>query len=329
MKINTVKELAQIFASEVEKAEAIYLFHHIRPDGDCLGAVFGLKAVLTDRFPNKKIQVIGNNYANFSFLPMDFWNDYQNINYQKGLAIIVDCDQVERVENAFVLWDGAQFRFKTTICIDHHQSLKLSPFSYYYDNGNYPAVCQIIVEIVKKLKWHLSPWAATFFYLGIYTDTNRFLYDSVTTETLLAAVFCWSHGAKKDLIHNQLSKQDSQSLKIKAHILANYQQIDRVSYFYFDLTNQRRLGILDPFKANMPGIIANIDASLIWIFFTQETNHQIRCEFRSNQLNLRPLAQSLGGGGHPLAAGAIIKSADQIPVIIAQAVELVKSQNQD
>lgn len=58
----------ELVTKELIKYDSIVIFHHIRPDGDCLGSQFGLRELLRTNFPNKKIYVIGDNKNMFSFL---------------------------------------------------------------------------------------------------------------------------------------------------------------------------------------------------------------------------------------------------------------------
>lgn len=54
VKILFAKNFAQI-DKLLSSFENIVIFHHIRPDGDCLGAQFGLKHLIEDNYENKKV----------------------------------------------------------------------------------------------------------------------------------------------------------------------------------------------------------------------------------------------------------------------------------
>ena len=42
--VQTLKTFGKKFLQLIEAHETIVIFHHINPDGDCLGSQFGLKA---------------------------------------------------------------------------------------------------------------------------------------------------------------------------------------------------------------------------------------------------------------------------------------------
>lgn len=330
MQLKTIYQLKKTFLKVVKKHQEIYLFHHQRPDGDCLGAVFALQLLLKTNYPYKQIAVIGNNFGKFDFLPMTFFTHYHQINYQQSLAIVVDCGTVNRIYQPLPFFiNPKQTKFQTTFCIDHHNSLGRFEYDYVYDNGDYPACCQILVELAMACKWKWTPLLATFLYLGIYTDTNRFLYPSVTSNTLKAAANCWEQGANMKLIHHQLNIQTTATLKTKAYILSNYQQQGEIVYFFFALDQQKKLGITNPNQASLPNLISGINDAKITMFFTEESSQVIRCEFRSDTIDLRPLAMSVGGGGHPAAAGAVITDKQQIGFLLAKGQQLINQQIKD
>lgn len=75
-------------------------FHHIRPDGDCLGSQFGLGLAIRKRFKDKKVFFIGNasgvlEFMNFTFIDEE---EIEEKYFENSLAIIVDTAGPERVE---------------------------------------------------------------------------------------------------------------------------------------------------------------------------------------------------------------------------------------
>ncbi|MGL5308486.1 MAG: DHH family phosphoesterase, partial [Metamycoplasmataceae bacterium] len=62
--------------------------------------------------------------------------------------------------------------------------------------------------------------------------------------------------------------------------------------------------------------IANIEPYVIWIFFIEQENGDIRVRLRSSTYNVHQIAKIYGGGGHEKASGAIIKSKKEMYEII-------------
>ena len=100
MNLTITKEKLSLFKQieeKIKKYQNIIIFHHIRPDGDCLGSQFGMKYLLKENFPNKNIFTIGDPKGSFPFL--DFKMDkIENKHIENSLAIIVDANFKERLE---------------------------------------------------------------------------------------------------------------------------------------------------------------------------------------------------------------------------------------
>lgn len=315
---NKMDAIIDLITVAVNQKQMIYLFHHIRPDGDCLGSCFGLKKVIQDHFNYPHVFVVGSKIDTFNFLAFEFLApaDVKT----DGLGIVIDVNQLTRVEGY-----DALAKLNTKICIDHHMAKCDFTTTINWTDHTFPAAAQMVIELVQKAQWTLLDDAATYLYLGLYTDTKRFLFSSCTPSTLMAAAFVWSKGAKWNFIHQQLNKQSSYILKIKQYIYEHYQTQDKVCWVYLDLKTQAKLNITNPLNANFPNVLENLDDNVIWIYFTQEKSDQIRCEFRSNACNVQQLAQKWGGGGHFYASGAQIKNEQTIADIIQDAIKLANS----
>ena len=56
-------ELKQAILQKIKDYKRIFIFRHVRNDGDCVGASKGLKAILTSSFPEKEIYLIDEETA--------------------------------------------------------------------------------------------------------------------------------------------------------------------------------------------------------------------------------------------------------------------------
>ncbi|GAA8717490.1 hypothetical protein oki361_25090 [Helicobacter pylori] len=119
MKSKISKEKLLIFKqleAKIKKYKNIVIYHHIRPDGDCLGSQFGMKNLILENFKNKNVLTIGDSKGIYSFL--DFTMDeIENKPMEDSLAIIVDANYKERLEKRIYLDNKI---FTDVIRIDHH-----------------------------------------------------------------------------------------------------------------------------------------------------------------------------------------------------------------
>lgn len=308
-------EKLAIFKKIEERIKAhknIVIYHHIRPDGDCLGSQFGMKNLIKVNFPNKTVYTIGDSKGIYSFL--EFKMDKLPLKkLDDSLAIIVDANFKERLECREYLDNNC---FDEVIRIDHHPNDDDLDASLRWVEPEAPAAAQQVTEIAYELGWKLNKEAATYLYLGIYTDSVKLSTNTTTAKTMLLVSWLWDNGSQKDLIHTELSKRTLFDININTYISQNMKIANDVVSFYFPLSEQIKLGIKDPLKANRPFVLGSIDNTKAWVFFTEEKPGQIRCEFRSNGCNVRNVAIKWGGGGHIRASGAQISDPNLIPMII-------------
>lgn len=308
-------EKLAIFKKIEERIKAhknIVIYHHIRPDGDCLGSQFGMKNLIKVNFPDKTVYTIGDSKGIYSFL--EFKMDKLPLEkLDDSLAIIVDANFKERLECREYLDNNC---FDEIIRIDHHPNDDDLDASLRWVEPEAPAAAQQVTEIAYELGWKLNKEAATYLYLGIYTDSVKLSTNTTTAKTMLLVSWLWDNGSQKDLIHTELSKRTLFDININTYISQNMKIANDVVSFYFPLSEQIKLGIKDPLKANRPFVLGSIDNTRAWVFFTEEKPGQIRCEFRSNGCNVRNVAIKWGGGGHIRASGAQISDPNLIPLII-------------
>ena len=82
----------------IEEAEAITIWGHGLPDGDCYGCQMGLKNLIKGNFPNKRVYAIGSGLPAF-FPMMGAMDDPTDEEIKASLGILVDVSCLRRVED--------------------------------------------------------------------------------------------------------------------------------------------------------------------------------------------------------------------------------------
>lgn len=318
---NKYKALAKSIIKTIQKFQNIFIFHHINPDGDCLGAQFGLKLWLNEVFPNKNIYSIGNNEGLFNFLEWNFENDkIKNEIMNDTLAIMVDGSKNERIifKDFFDL-------IPNKIIIDHH----LKDYSNDENNNlinfiddSYSSSCEQIAHLIYLTKPKtINKKIATYIYLGIYTDSGRFFYDKTSARTHFLSAWLFNTGFDYDFIHKNLSKRNKKEIRFLKDVLNNYQTNKNVIYYFISWERAQEMK-LEKNERNRVDFLANIEGFNIWIFFIENEDKTVRVRLRSNEKNVNQLAKKYGGGGHEKASGAIIESKELIEEFVDKATKI-------
>ncbi len=313
MNLKKIKEI-------IGNYKSIVIFHHINPDGDCLGSQFGLKELILDNFPSTKVYAIGDSRNILSFL--DFKHDAipnENI-LNESLGIVVDANFSNRIQNSELIMDK---KIKNILRIDHHiGGDDLEPI-YSWVDQNYCASAEQIAELAVNLKWKISKKAASYIYLGIYTDSGRFFFDKTSSRTFKLVSELLKTNFDVQLIHNNLSKRTQKEIMFQKEVLNNYKVKGNTIYFFLSYSKIQELNISEE-NRNRVDFLANIEPYTIWIFFIEQENGDIRVRFRSSIHNVHKIAKEYGGGGHEKACGAIIKTQKEMNEIIEKASQISK-----
>ncbi|WP_029513481.1 DHH family phosphoesterase [Mycoplasmopsis primatum] len=296
----------------IEKYDSIIIFHHVRPDGDCLGSQFGLRQLIRENYPNKKVYAIGNNDHTLDFMEFDFDAIPDDKIIAKSLGVVVDANHKERIYNREVLDKNL---FLETLRIDHHPNDDdLDKCTRWVESARI-AGAEMIAELAYQAKWKVSPKAAAFVFLGIVTDSGRFQFSDVSYRTHELAAFLYKNGLNAEKIFNGLAQTSLDDIKVTNTIFANLKTVGKVAYSTLTYKETLELG-KKPNEVCRPNIIGNLKGYPFWVFFNEEESGKIRVEYRSIGPCVRNVAVKWGGGGHERASGSIISSFNDVVNVI-------------
>lgn len=297
-RIETLSELAK----RLEGVQNVTILTHARPDGDCMGAGFGLCYFLRSRGVRANILNADGFPARFSFLH----EGYEPQEFDEECVISVD------VASTQLLGEGlSQYADKVDICIDHHFSNKLFAKHNYVD-GSASAACLLVYEVIKLMGGEIDPLIASCLYTGIATDTGCFMYENTTPAAHRAAAELIERGARSTEINRLMFQVKSRGRLFAEQELVSsmlFGKENRVSLITITSKIMQRYGIelseLDCFA----GIPLSVEGVEIGITAKQQPDdpENFRVSIRTVSVDASAIAAEFGGGGHIRAAGCSIR----------------------
>lgn len=318
MNENEVRKFAKKFLNEIKQHDSIIIFHHVRPDGDCLGSQQGLRIWIQKMFPNKKVYCLGSNDGLFDFLNFKFDKLPSKKILNNSLGIVVDANYSNRIVNNEIILNK---ELKTIIRIDHHPESDDIDYKLRFVDSSYSSSAEQITHLISIIDKKISKEVATFLYLGIYTDSGRFFFDYTSQRTHNLTAFLFNSGFDFFDLHKKLAKRTMEDVRFNQHVLANFKTHKNVIYYFVTLNDIKKLKIKEA-ASNRVDFLANIEGYDIWIFFIENKDGSIRVRLRSSKKDISKLAKKYNGGGHKKAAGAIIYNKDKIKEIVEAAAKL-------
>ncbi len=301
MKIDTLEQLAE----KLKSCENVTILTHAHPDGDTIGAGFGLCYFLRSVGVKANVRNSDGFPKKFDFL----YYDYADEDFEEQCVISVD------VADAKLLGENlANYADRTDICIDHHFSNKSFAKFSYIDGGSC-ATCLIIYELLKVMGVKPDKRIADCLYTGIATDTGCFMFEGTSPEAHRAAADLISCGASAAAINREMFQ-----IKSKGRIFAEMQLIKNMRFSedskiaLITITND----IMDKFGVDradldgFAGIPICVKGVKIGITLKQQPENPelFKASIRTVDVDAAAIAAKFDGGGHIRAAGCSVRGTE-------------------
>jgi phosphoesterase RecJ-like protein len=160
-------------------------------------------------------------------------------------------------------------------------------------------------------KW--NEVAAQALFVGIVTDSNRFLYHGTNASTFLIASQLTEYPFDLDAIYRMLYVEPLPLVKLRAKMMLSFQETKHhVAYIMTKKADWMESGVdFQTISRDMVRTMSGIEGIYIWVNFTEDESSNVVAEIRSNTMNINPVATKYGGGGHAFASGAYLDSFDK------------------
>ena len=286
----------------IKKYENIIIARHIGADPDALGSQFALKELIKENFKEKKVYAVGATASKFRF--MGSLDKPENLDLSKTLLIVLDTPDKKRIDGVEDLEE-----YGCIVKIDHH------PFVEEFADIEYIEECsstsQLIFKFVLENKLKMTEKIAENIYLGIVGDTDRFLHDYTTNETVeLASKLLNMSNINFTNLYSSLYSRPLSEVKLQGYIYQNL-ELTKNNVAYIKLTDDilKKHEVDSAAAGNMINDLKYVNEILVWVFFSEDTNMNIiKANIRSRGPIINEVAAKYGGGGHKYASGARLQS---------------------
>lgn len=310
-----IKEKAPLILAEIKNAGSILLHCHPSPDPDSVGSALAMRFVLEGM--GKKATVIkGDSEIPQAFMHFPGAKEIVRKNFFEtdlkdfDLFIILDSAAPEQVSR----YKPMKFPLPIkTVVVDHHRT-NVGYADVNLIVSEYPATSQILFELFREWDVKLDPDIAANLFLGIYTDTGGFQYDGTTSSTL-------ETGAELLKVAPDATKKIAvmENSNTPAFIYMQGLALSSIETFFdgkmalsavsFEKIRERGIPIADVRAGEISPILNSVSEwDISGTLFAVEPD-KVRASFRSHsgdKYDVSKLAAALGGGGHKMAAGAVL-----------------------
>lgn len=293
----------------IKKFDNIVIARHIGVDPDAMASQVGLRDAILNTFPNKNVYAVGTGGAKFSYLGK---LDHYEGDYNNTLLIVLDTPDKRRVDFS----DVDNFTYK--VKIDHHPYVEEFCDIEFIDEKS-SSTCQLIMEMLYKTKLKATKEIMEKLYLGLVSDTNRFMFNNSTYSTFnVVSKVIKDYQLDISKLYADLYMRPLNEVRLQGYIGQNM-KVTENGVGYIKITDD----VLTKFGAdvasggNMINNFNYIDEVLVWLAITEDKkNDLIKINIRSRGPIINTVAEKYNGGGHKLASGAKVMTMDEADSLI-------------
>jgi phosphoesterase RecJ-like protein len=295
---------------KIKEYDTIVTVRHVGPDPDAVASQIALRDSIKLTFPKKKVYAIGSSVSKFKNYGTLDKIDYNELN--NCLIIALDVPNLYRV-------DGINdIKYKEMIKIDHHPfEDKFGEVEYLDTNSS--STCQMIANLIFNTKLKIDKNVANNLFLGIVSDSDRFLVGSTTKETFkIVYKLIDEVGIDFTSLYSKLYERPINEVKFHGFIANNLTITENgLAYIKFNPDVLKEYDVDTATPSNMINDFNNIKGVYAWIFITNdEKNNQFKINIRSRGPVINEIASKYNGGGHKFASGVKTQNLEDIDNLI-------------
>lgn len=281
----------------IKKYDEIVIARHTGADIDALGSQLAMQEIIKETFPEKKVYVIGAYSSKFKFVGQ--LDREEDLKLENPLLIVLDTPKTSRIDTL----DLSKYSFK--IKIDHHPlEEKFGDIELVNDKSS--SACEVVIDLCNNTKLKMNKIAAERLFMGIVSDTNRFMYPSTSYETMnKAAKLIEEYGVNPPELYEKMYLRDLVELRFEGYMLQNLKVTkNKVAYIKITDEIQKEFNVDAATPGNMIGSLSYINDFIVWVTFSEDKKQNlVRVSIRSRGPVINTIAMQYNGGGHKLASG--------------------------
>jgi bifunctional oligoribonuclease and PAP phosphatase NrnA len=283
---------------QIRQRQEFLLTSHARPDGDAIGSLLALAAILHNM--GKGARIVMSDPVPVIYKPLphaDAVVQSSQVNGPHGAAIVLECDSVKRTR----IFGLDQFFL---INIDHHVSGK--PFANVnWIDPSASSCAEMVFRLGQAVGAEITAEIATCLYTAVLTDTGSFAYANTNAHTFELARQLVTLGADPARIaQNVYFSNPLAKMRLLGAALSKLHREGPIAWMTVTREDMDKSGALEEDCEGLVNYALGIAEVEVAIFFRETPDHRVRVSLRSKgAVNVSAVAERFGGGGHECASG--------------------------
>jgi phosphoesterase RecJ-like protein len=301
-------------SSRVEALRAIRehdrfcLTTHERPDGDAVGSLAAMQLVLSALGKDSVAYMPAHEFPlpyEYRFIQLEGLTTDPPPDLPERTLIFLDCGNIDRTSAEALKQDDEAL----ILNIDHHHdNTRFGTINHVDPHASCTA--EMVWDLMHGLDVAVTEPIGDALYVGLVTDTGRFMYENTGPRAHEMAAELLAAGIDAHAVYRHLYEGIPQGkLELLARGLSNVERFDGGLLTVTHLTREdyRSAGADESFSEGVVDHLRSVAGTAVAGLVREQLNgepaRKVSLRATDDRIDVSAIARALGGGGHRRAAG--------------------------
>jgi phosphoesterase RecJ-like protein len=295
--------------ARLRDSERLVLVTHERPDGDALGSVIAMQEILTTFGKRSQMFIDAAEFPlpyEYRFLPLDGLLTEPPRDLDGYTAVFLDCGNIDRNPAESLGHAGVLLNID-----HHHDNTCFGTVNHVVPEASCTA--EIVWDLMHGLGVQLTPTIAQALYVGLITDTGRFMYENTGSRAHVMAAELIEAGVDVHGIYHRVYEDVPYGkLALLARGLSKVERYDegRLTLTSLSAADFVESGAEESYSEGVIDHLRAVQGTAVAALVRErpgggEEGPRVKVSLRASddQIDVSRIARAQGGGGHRQAAG--------------------------
>jgi phosphoesterase RecJ-like protein len=294
--------------AELGSHEKFLLTTHERPDGDAVGSLSAMQRVLTSVGKDALAFLAADEFPlpyEYRFIELDRLVTEPPEDLAERVLVFLDCGNIDRTPADVLKREGAHI-----INIDHHHDNTRFGTINHVDPAS-SCTAEMVWDLMHGLGVEVTQPIAEALYVGLVTDTGRFMYENTGARAHRMAAELIEDGIDAHGIYRRLYEGIPQGkLDLLARGLSNVERYDGGLLTLTHLTREdyRSTGADESYSEGVVDHLRSVEGTAVAGLIRDQLGgggfkRKVSLRATDDRVDVSRIARAGGGGGHRRAAG--------------------------
>jgi phosphoesterase RecJ-like protein len=312
-----VLETRERVLDEIRMADRFVLVTHENPDGDALGSLVAMHRILTALGKDSVMLMAADEFPlpyEYRFFDLDGLQTVPPDDVEDRTVIFLDCGNIDRNPAEAIKRDGMHI-----LNIDHHHdNTRFGTVNHVVEDASCTA--EIVWDLMRALRVEVTQEIADALYVGLVTDTGKFMYENTGTRAHIMAAELIEAGVDVHDIYRRLYEDMPYSkLELLGRALANVRRYDdgRLTFTRLTRDDFRLAGAEESYSEGVIDHLRSVEGTKVAALSRELLDQagagrkKVSLRATDGDVDVSAIARAGGGGGHRQAAGFATTLSDE------------------